>query len=218
MGNYLSYKSLDDEKRKLRVQNALLQRHLVTVRKRREEAENKANEWQKKYNEQQQEINKPQEELEKVRKQRDTYRDMLFKANRKKDVPEEPVSLFGTLRKRQPGGQSGHKGYGRTTPERIDKQLHVFANQCPTCKGKRNRATTTVSHTVEDIPALHQQQTVVTRYAVEKQWCRNCKKEITVTPKGVIPGSRLGLNLIMQVLLWKYMYVPYSPQYHRYHA
>lgn len=84
MGNYLLYKSLDDEKRKLRVKNALLQRHLATVRKGREEADERANEWQKRYKKQQQEINKLQEELEKVRKQRDTYRDILFKANRKK--------------------------------------------------------------------------------------------------------------------------------------
>jgi transposase len=81
----------------------------------------------------------------------------------------------------------------------------MFANYCPRCNEKLNRAKTTVSHTVEDIPAVQEQQTHVTRYDVEKQWCRKCKREIVVTPKGVIPGSRLGLNLMMQVLVWKYL-------------
>ena len=43
------YKGLDEEKRKLSVINAVLKRHLASLRKRREEAEDTAKEWQKKY-------------------------------------------------------------------------------------------------------------------------------------------------------------------------
>jgi len=205
MANYVLYKGLDEEKRKLSVNNALLKRHLATLRQRREEAEEKANEWQKKYDEQQKIIQELQEELERVKKQRDTYRDMVFKANRRKDVTNEQEALFGSQPKKKQGGQIGHKGYGRKSPVRIDTFLHVFANQCPTCNGKLNRSRATVIHTVEDIPALHKQQTIVTRYEVERQWCKTCKKETSVTPDGVIPGSRLGLNVLMQVLIWKYL-------------
>ena len=203
MANYVLYKGLDEEKRKLSVVNAQLKRHIVTLRMRREEAEDRAKEWQKKYEEQQKEIEKLKEENEKLRRQRDTYRDMLFKANKKLENTEEQGAVFQSPRKR--GGQIGHKGYGRKQPIRIDTSLHIFANYCPTCNGKLNRSHTKVTHTIEDIPALQQQQTLVTRYEVEKQWCKNCKKEITVQPTGVIPGSRLGLNLIMQVLVWKYL-------------
>jgi len=133
----------------------------------------------------------------------DTYRDMVFKANRKKEKHEEQASFFQSTAQKKPGGQLGHKGYGRKISEQIDKELHIFAVCCPTCNGKLNRAKTTVCHTVEDIPAPQQQQTI-TKYEIEKQWCKTCKKEIVVTPKEVIPGSRLGLNLIMQVLIWKY--------------
>lgn len=205
MANYVLYKGLDEEKRKLSVINVALKRHLVTLRKRREEAEEKTNEWQKKYEEQQKEIEKLKEENEKLRRQRDTYRDMLFKANRKKEIPEEQDNFFQSGYNRKRGGQIGHTGHGRKSPVQVDTFLHVFANYCPTCKGKLNRSKTIVSHTVEDIPTLQKQQTMIIRYAVEKQWCGNCKKEIVVTPQGVISGSRLGLNLLMQVLIWKYV-------------
>jgi transposase len=203
MANYVLYKGLDEEKRKLSVVNAQLKRHLVTLRKRREEAEDTAKEWQKKYEDQQKTIRELQEELEKVKKQRDTYRDMVFKANRKKEDTEEQGAVFQSLRKR--GGQIGHKGYGRKHPLRIDTSLRIFAIYCPTCNERLHRSKTTVHHTVEDIPAVQQQQTIITRYEIEKQWCRTCKKEITIQPAGVIPGSRIGLNLIMQVLIWKYL-------------
>lgn len=204
MANYVLYQGLDEEKRKLSVNNANLKRHLATLRKRREEAEDTTKEWQKKYEEQQKTIQELQDELEKVRKQRDTYRDMLFKANRKREVQEQQGTFFQSDPERKPGGQSGHKGYGRKAPLRVDKQLHVFANYCPTCNERLNRSHTTVHHTIEDIPALQKQQTVVTQYEIEKQWCRKCKKEVVVTPQGVISGSRLGLNLLMQVLIWRY--------------
>jgi len=203
MANYVLYKGLDEEKRKLSVSNAALKRHLVTLRQRREEAEDTAKEWQKKYEEQQKTIRELQEELEKVKKQRDTYRDMVFKTNRKKEDTEEHGGVFQTPRKR--GGQIGHKGSGRKFPAGIDKELHVFAEYCSTCHERLNRSKTTVQHTIEDIPAVQQQQTISTRYEIERQWCRTCKKEVTIQPAGVIPGSRLGLNLIMQVLVWKYL-------------
>jgi len=203
MANYILYKGLDEEKRKLSVVNAQLKRHLVTLRQRREEVEDKAKEWQKKYEEQQKENQKLRDELEKIKRQSDTYSAMLFKANRKHEDTDVHGAVFQSPRKR--GGQSGHKGYGRKSPVRIDKQYSIYAECCPTCKGKLNRSRTTVHHTVEDIPALQQQQTIITRYEIEKQWCSNCKKEITVQPTGVIPGSRLGLNILMQVVVWKYL-------------
>src|SRR5258707_7106963 len=204
MANYVLYKGLDEEKRKISVVNAQLKRHLVTLRMRRKEAEDTTKEWQKKYEEQQKENEKLREENEKLRRQRDTYRDMLFKAN-KKEEREEQRATFTSKPQRKPGGQIGHKGHGRKLSKRIDKQLHVFAQYCPTCKGRLNRSQTAVAHTVEDIPAIQKQQTIVTLYEVEKQWCKKCKKEVTVQPSGVISGSRLGLNLIMQVLVWKYL-------------
>ena len=42
------------------------------------------------------------------------------------------------------------------------------------------------------------------RFEMERQWCGNCQKEVVAIPPGVIPNSRLGINLIIQILIWKY--------------
>lgn len=198
--DYYNFKSSDEEKRKLRIQNALLSRSLVTQQQKNTILEEENKKLRQEIIRIEQQKQKLEEELEKVKKQRDTYRGMVFKANRKQETP-----MFEKQQVRSIGGQTGHKGYGRKLPERIDKELRVFANCCPTCNGRLKRSRATLTHTVEDIPELQTQQTIVTKYVIERQWCTTCKKEITVTPLGVIPKSRLGCNLMLQVLIWKYV-------------
>jgi len=201
-------KSTDEEKRKLRIDLDRLQRALVTRKKKQEELTSEIgnlrqiNKDQQKFIEKQnQEIENLKQENEKLKRQRDTYRSMLFKENK----PKVSVACSPSfLPKRSIGGQIGHKGYGRKLPGRIDRQFRVYANNCPTCKETLTRSYTTVTHTVEDIPEPKAMKTIVTRYAVERQWCGNCKKEVTVTPVGVIPYSKLGIHLIIQILIWKY--------------
>lgn len=45
---------------------------------------------------------------------------------------------------------------------------------------------------------------LVTQYSIERQWCTTCKKEVTAKPVEVIPGSKLGINLITLIMLLKY--------------
>jgi len=202
-------RSTDEEKRKLRIDLDRLQRALVTRKKKQEELNEEAgnlrqvNKDQQKFIEKQnQEIENLKQEIEKLKRQRDTYRSMLFKENKPKVSVSSSPSF---LPKRSIGGQIGHKGYGRKLPARIDRQFRIYANNCPTCKGKLTRSYTTAAHTVEDIPEPKTLKTIVTRYEVERQWCRKCKKEVTVTPVGVIPYSKLGIHLIIQILIWKYI-------------
>jgi len=197
--------NIREEVRYLRINSQNLKRALLYQQDKNRKLEKENQRLKQEISRIEKERQKIREELEKVKKQRDTYRNMVFKANKKNLQEESFVFSFESHEKRKLGGQKGHKGYGRKLPYSIDKRLHVFASFCPTCKGKLNRSKTTLVHTVEDIPTPQTQQTIVTQYAVEKQWCRNCKKEVAVTPVGVIPNSRLGLNLIMQVLIWKYV-------------
>ena len=48
-------------------------------------------------------------------------------------------------------------------------------------------------------------KTQVTLYNKERQWCKSCHKEVVGIPSLVIPHSRFGLNLIIQVLIFKYV-------------
>ena len=40
-----------------------------------------------------------------------------------------------------------------------------------------------------------------TKYEIERQWCSHCKGEVTGNPIGVIPHSKLGINLMVMTLI-----------------
>lgn len=138
------------------------------------------------------------EDIEEMKRQRDVYRGMVYK-------PAKTIKDPAVPEKKTQGGQKGHVGISKPLPSHIDQELSVFAHQCPTCQGILTRTHTTYAHTVEDIPAPQEQKTIVTRYTIERQWCAHCKKEVTAVPHGVIPHSKLGINLIVQILVWKYL-------------
>lgn len=141
---------------------------------------------------------KLQEQLEKIKKQRDTYKGMIFKAK----VKQVEVTVGS---KRKLGGQSGHIGISRKVPQRINQTVRVFLKTCPNCSKPLKRSDTFETHVVEDIPDFETVKTQVTEYKAERQWCSNCHKEAVAKPALVVPNSRLGLNLIIQVLIFKYV-------------
>ena len=143
------------------------------------------------------EIKKLKDELEKMRKQRDTYKGMIFKPK----VVQTTKSKTG----KKLGGQTGHTGVGRRVPERINQTVRVFLKTCPDCKLPLKRSDTFETHTVEDIPNFKEVKTITSQYKMERQWCQSCRKEVVGKPTLVIPHSRLGLNLIIQMLIFKYV-------------
>lgn len=104
------------------------------------------------------------------------------------------------------GAPVGHTGYGRKKPETIDQHIHAQLTHCPDCQTELTQTQATVSHTITDVPHWMLMQPVVTEYTIARQWCRTCKKEVHATPRGVIPGSRFGSNLVTMILVWKYRF------------
>lgn len=143
-------------------------------------------------------LKKVQEEMEKIKKQRDAYKGMIFK-------PKVQVERSEVIQKRKLGGQLGHPGVSRKVPVRIDQTVRCFLKICPDCHSLLKRSDTIKTHTVEDIPNLETVKTQVRQYRTERQWCERCHKEVTGKPTMVIPHSRLGLNLIIQILIFKYV-------------
>jgi hypothetical protein len=141
---------------------------------------------------------KLKEELEKIKKQRDTYKGMIFKVKITPQVTKEAG-------KKKLGGQSGHVGTSRKLPAKIDQRVRVFFKVCPKCQAELKRSDIFETHTVEDIPGFEIVKTIVTEYNSERQWCGSCHKEFTAKPSLVIPHSKLGLNLIIQILIFKYV-------------
>lgn len=138
---------------------------------------------------------KLEQEIEKTRKQRDKYKGMIFKPN---------IHVANSKGKKNLGGQIGHRGDSRRLPQKVDEIKRVFFHHCPSCGNPLNRTDSLETHTVEDIPDFEEIKTAVLKFEMERQWCGHCQKEVVVTPPGVIPNSRLGINLIIQILVWKY--------------
>jgi transposase len=114
--------------------------------------------------------------------------------------------------KRKRGGQLGHKGYGRhaTRSEEdsdslpVDEIIRCFAEVCPDCGNSLPRANSCQTHTVTDIPELTKLLAKVTCYEIEQQWCGNCKKQVTAKLAGLLSRTKLGLNTISLILIYRY--------------
>lgn len=168
-----------------------------------------------------------EKKLIEIERQRDRYRDMIFKPNRKKneqtelevDQPGEgegegeregdidKIEVLGLreAREKKRGGQKGHRGYGRLRPERIDEEKRIYLEKCPICENPLPRSKTIKSHTVEDIPAMEESRAKITRYHTEQQWCPHCKKVVRGRAINVIPRCRLGINILLYVMIHKYL-------------
>lgn len=142
------------------------------------------------------------EDIEEMKRQRDVYRGMVYKPGKKKKSDNDTSKK----KKKVIGAPIGHTGYGKRKPDKIDHEVHAKLTHCPCCHTKLVGSNAIVSHTITDLPHWVLMQPIVTQYQIERQWCKQCKKEVHATPKGVIPGSRFGSNLLTMVLVWKYRF------------
>lgn len=200
---YFNYNSVDNEKRYLRLDVDRYRRASETHKKKRQEAEDELKKLRKEYEKQEELIEKLKREKEEIKRQRDVYKGMLFKKNVSVESSEESCLLTPTFKKKR-GGQAGHTGHGRLKPGGVDVYKRIYTKTCPDCHTKLKRSGAITTHTVEDIPTVSQIKPIVTEYSVERQWCATCKKEVVAKPVEVIPGSKVGINLIVYIMLLKY--------------
>lgn len=201
-------RSRDDEKRKLRCHLAGLERANKKNKEARKRVEKENRELKRENKELKEKHKQLEKEKEDIRRQRDRYKRMLFKPNTKPKKGEEEVIEDDLSRARgkktKRGAKRGHPGRGRKKPKKIDIWKRVYVKRCPICNNKVKRSKKTNTHTVEDIPSLDKFKTEVTCYETEEQWCSCCKKWIRAQPVGVIPKSKIGLNLIIYAMIQKY--------------
>jgi hypothetical protein len=203
-----AWRSSDEEKRHLRLKVSSLEKAVVAHRKARRKLEQEKRELSKDLEKAIKTIKQLKEENDKLQRQRDRFRDMVFKPNNKRTSEEEKEGLADKplpKKKRRRGAQKGHKGAGRKKPDHIDEVVRVFLSHCPDCSTEVARSNTKEDHIVEDIPPLEEIHSKVVKYETEVQWCCNCKKIVKGKAFGVIPGSRLGINILLYVLFQKYI-------------
>ena len=115
-----------------------------------------------------------------------------------------PLFIKNEIRKRHktPGQKVGHKGYSRRIPERIDFIKRLVLDICPECQGKSlSKVQEIRERYVEDIPEIT--STTITKYQIERRYCRYCKKLVEVEVNDAFPNSRFGLRLMLLVVFMK---------------
>lgn len=201
-------RSRDEERRKLVCHLFTLKKANKAQKDKRRILEQENRELKQKNKDLERRYKQLEQEKEDIRKQRDRYKQMLFKPNVKPKEKEEKVvedDLGASRRKKcKRGAQPGHIGRGRKKPERIDERKRTYLINCPICGEKVKRSKKINTHTIEDIPSLEKFRTEVTCYEIEEQWCSCCKKQVRAHPAGVIPKSRLGINILIYALMQKY--------------
>lgn len=195
------------EVRKLRIDNARFERSWKRQKEIAKELEeeikrlkNQHHTYKAEINQLEREKKRLEDEIRKLTRQRDALKGMVFKSERK--ALGSALSPRSTGKKA--GGQKGHQGSGRKLPFKIQFNKRVFLLFCPSCHSPLKRTAATDKHTVTDLPHWTVMAPVATQYEIERQWCPGCRKEVHGVPQGVVPGARLGMNLITLVMAWRY--------------
>ena len=97
-------------------------------------------------------------------------------------------------RKKKAGAKPGHKGSRRKKPEKIDHHEQHRADACPDCGGELNRCSEQRTRYIEDIPDIKPE---VTEHTIHRDWCPNCKKKVEPPVTDALPGSTIGLRVLV---------------------
>ena len=97
-------------------------------------------------------------------------------------------------RKKKSGAKPGHAGSRRQKPERIDHVQEHRAEVCPDCGGKFNRCSEIRMRYSEEIPDV---QPEVTEHVIHRDWCPTCKKKVEPAVTDALPGSTIGLRVLV---------------------
>src|SRR5947207_3139036 len=116
--------------RKLRQENATVKRFHQFQKQKAEDLEKVVLEKEKRIRELEREKGKLIEELDRTKRERDSYKGMVFKSKRSCSNPME----HKTGKKR--GGQTGHIGVSFQKPATIDRHVHAYLSHCPNCQGE----------------------------------------------------------------------------------
>lgn len=150
-----------------------------------------------------------QKNYEKIRKEFDEYRvrhpENVGVKNGKtyeyrsesKNAPETDPK---TIIRKKPGAVKGHKGYHRSIPDHIDREVTVSITQCPHCLSDLSRPMETRTRIIEDIPVI---KPTVIRYIIERRYCPRCRKIVEPEIKDALPNASLSLRSMLVIAYMK---------------
>lgn len=98
-------------------------------------------------------------------------------------------------RRKKPGRQTGHPGSRRPPPTQIDRHVEHRLDACPQCHGPVSPCRSTRTRLIEDIP--EDITPVVTEHTIRRYWCARCRQTVEPTVPDALPGSTLGLRVLV---------------------
>jgi transposase len=115
--------------------------------------------------------------------------------------PATPSAMIPTYQKptvtkrgKKAGAKKNHPGSRREKPDRIDHFQEHRAEACPDCGGPLNQCAETRVRYIEDIP---ENQPEITEHTIHRDWCPACKKKVEPPITDALPGSTLGLRVLV---------------------
>ena len=93
------------------------------------------------------------------------------------------------------GGRFGHPGHRRPTPKHIDRREEHALTACPRCHGPVRPCRGSRTRLIEDIPA--DITPVVTEHTIHRSWCPNCRVHVEPAAPDALPGSTIGLRVVV---------------------
>ncbi len=93
------------------------------------------------------------------------------------------------------GAKPGHPGQRRPAPTRIDRREEHTLSACPKCHGPVRPCRGSRTRVVEDIPA--DITPVVTEHTIHRSWCPHCKTTVEPAVPDALPGSSIGLRVVV---------------------
>jgi transposase len=93
------------------------------------------------------------------------------------------------------GAKLGHPGARRPTPARIDRHEKHTLDACPKCHGPVRLCRDSRTRIIEDIPA--DITPVVTEHTIHRYWCPCCKTTVEPAVPDALPGSTIGLRVVV---------------------
>ncbi len=109
----------------------------------------------------------------------------------------------GKGRRRRRGAQSGHPGHRREPPAHIDERQEHTLSSCPQCQGPVSPCRSSRQRITEDIP--DNIQPVVTEHTIHRYWCPQCHKHVEPVVADALPGSTIGLRVLVLSAWLHYM-------------
>ncbi|MCI0355655.1 MAG: IS66 family transposase [Acidobacteria bacterium] len=98
-------------------------------------------------------------------------------------------------RRKKAGRKAGHPGRRRPPPAQIDRHEAHTLDACPQCHGPVSPCRSSRTRLIEDIPA--DITPVVTAHTIHRYWCSQCQQTVEPTVPDALPGSTLGLRVLV---------------------